>query len=67
MSRTLSITAAIVLAALLSVQVARLVVPEAADVPSPGAAAAAAAEPAMIDRTANAIEDLAAWPIAAGR
>jgi heme A synthase len=66
MTRTLSVTAAIVLAALLSVQFARGVLQLMAEVPSSVVTTAPAAAPAA-DGTATAIEDLAGWPMAAVR
>jgi hypothetical protein len=66
MTRTLSVTAAIVLAALLSVQFARGVLQPMAESHASVVTTAPAAAPAA-DGTANAIEDLAAWPMAAVR
>jgi hypothetical protein len=66
MTRTLSVTAAIVFAALLSVQFARVVLQPTTRFPPSVVTTAPAGAPAA-DGTANAIEDLAAWPIAAGR
>ena len=66
MARTLSITALIVFAALLYVQFARVVLQPVAGF-TPGAATNVPTEPPAADAAAKAIEDLAAWPLAAGR
>lgn len=65
MTRTLSLIAAIVLTSLLSVQMARVALQPMAGVSTN--VATTAAEPPAVDGTAKAIEDLAAWPMAAGR
>lgn len=66
MTRTLSVTAAIVFAALLCVQFARVVLQPQA-VASPTIATVAPAEAPAPDIASQAIDDLAAWPIAALR
>jgi len=66
MARTLGITAAIVFAALLYVQFARVVLQPVTGFP-PSAAVIVPTEPPAADAAATAIEDLAAWPMAAGR
>ena len=66
MTRTLSVTAAIVCAALLYVQFARIALQPVPGF-SPMVASTAPAEALPADRTATAIEDLAAWPMAASR
>ena len=66
MIRTFSLAAAIVFAALLSVQFARQAL-QPAVVYAPSVAPIVPAEPVQADTTSWAIEDLAAWPMAAGR
>lgn len=66
MIRTLSFSAAIVVAALLSVQLARLALQPAVGY-APSVSTTVPAEPLLADTTSKAIEDLAAWPMAAGR
>ncbi|MBA3623298.1 MAG: hypothetical protein H0W48_02305 [Methylibium sp.] len=66
MTRTLSVTVGIVFAALLNVQFARVVLQPAAAV-SPSIATTAHAEVPAADAASQAMEDLAAWPMAAGR
>jgi hypothetical protein len=67
MTRTLSVVATIVLAALAFVQLSRVAVRPVAGVSSTSVATAVAGDPPAVDATAEAIEDLAAWPVAAGR
>jgi hypothetical protein len=67
MTRTLSVTAAIIFAALLYVQFARVVQPPKA-VPPPSIVTITPAEaPPSPDTVSSAINDLAAWPMAAVR
>ena len=66
MTRTLSVTAAIVFAALLYVQFSRVVL-QPGLVASPRPVATAPAGAPAADAASQAIEDLAAWPMAAGR
>jgi hypothetical protein len=69
MTRTLGVTAAIVFAALLFVQFASVVVQPRAVVSSSAdtTATIAPAEATAPDIASQAINDLAAWPMAAGR
>ena len=66
MTRTLSVTAGILFAALLYVQFSRVVLQPAA-VASPSSVTSAPAGAPAADAASQAIEDLAAWPMAAGR
>ena len=66
MTRTLSVTAGIVFAALLYVQFARVVL-QPATVVSPSIDRTVPADAPAADAASRAMEDLAAWPMAAGR
>jgi hypothetical protein len=70
MTRTLGVTAAIVFAALLFVQFASVVLQQPLAVVSSSADTTATSSPAEApapDTASQAINDLAAWPMAAGR
>ena len=66
MTRTLGVTAAVLFAVLISTQFARVFPPPVAGF-TPSVATSAPAEATAPDAATKAMEDLAAWPMAAGR